>query len=70
MIAQRTKITRALLSVYDKTGIVEFARELQQRGVELVSSGGTAKAIADAGIPVTAVDDITGVPPDPRRTGW
>ncbi len=46
---------RALLSVYDKTGIVEFARELQQRGVELVSSGGTAKAIADA--------DITGVPP-------
>ena len=59
----RTKITRALLSVYDKTGIVEFARELQQRGVQLVSSGGTARAIADAGIPVTAVDDITGVPP-------
>jgi phosphoribosylaminoimidazolecarboxamide formyltransferase/IMP cyclohydrolase len=49
--------------VYDKTGIVEFARELDQRGVQLVSSGGTAKAIADAGIPVTAVDDITGVPP-------
>jgi phosphoribosylaminoimidazolecarboxamide formyltransferase/IMP cyclohydrolase len=59
----RTKITRALLSVYDKTGIVDFARELHQRGVELVSSGGTARAIADAGIPVTAVDDITGVPP-------
>jgi phosphoribosylaminoimidazolecarboxamide formyltransferase/IMP cyclohydrolase len=59
----RTKITRALLSVYDKTGVVELARELQRRGVELVSSGGTAKAIADAGIPVTAVDDITGVPP-------
>ena len=59
----RTKITRALLSVYDKTGIVEFAKELQHRGVTLVSSGGTAKAIADAGIPVTAVDDITGVPP-------
>ncbi len=59
----RTKITRALLSVYDKTGIVEFARELARRGVELVSSGGTAQAIADAGIPVTAVDDITGVPP-------
>src|SRR3954452_11881218 len=59
----RTKITRALLSVYDKTGIVEFARELHTRGIELVSSGGTAKAIADAGIPVTAVDDITGVPP-------
>jgi phosphoribosylaminoimidazolecarboxamide formyltransferase / IMP cyclohydrolase len=59
----RTKITRALLSVYDKTGIVEFARQLQQRGIELVSSGGTATAIAEAGIPVTAVDDITGVPP-------
>jgi len=59
----RTPINRALLSVYDKTGIVEFARELHDRGVQLVSSGGTAKAIADAGIPVTAVDDITGVPP-------
>jgi phosphoribosylaminoimidazolecarboxamide formyltransferase/IMP cyclohydrolase len=59
----RTKITRALLSVYDKTGIVEFARQLHQRGIELVSSGGTATAIAEAGIPVTAVDDITGVPP-------
>ena len=59
----RTKITRALLSVYDKTGVVEFARELDGRGVELVSSGGTAQAIADAGIPVTVVDDITGVPP-------
>jgi phosphoribosylaminoimidazolecarboxamide formyltransferase/IMP cyclohydrolase len=59
----RTKISRALLSVYDKTGVVELARELHHRGVELVSSGGTAKAISDAGIPVTAVDDITGVPP-------
>ena len=59
----RTKINRALLSVYDKTGIVDFARELQKRGVLLVSSGGTAKAIAEAGVPVTAVDDITGVPP-------
>ncbi len=59
----RTKITRALLSVYDKTGIVDLARELQRRGVELVSSGGTARVIADAGIPVVAVDDITGVPP-------
>jgi phosphoribosylaminoimidazolecarboxamide formyltransferase/IMP cyclohydrolase len=59
----RTKITRALLSVYDKNGIVDFARSLDARGVELVSSGGTARAIADAGIPVTAVDDVTGVPP-------
>ncbi len=59
----RTRITRALLSVYDKTGIVELAKDLHTRGVVLVSSGGTAKAIADAGIPVTAVDDVTGVPP-------
>ncbi len=53
---------RALLSVYDKTGIVEFARELHALDVALVSSGGTAKAIAEAGIPVTDVADITGVP--------
>jgi phosphoribosylaminoimidazolecarboxamide formyltransferase/IMP cyclohydrolase len=52
-----------LLSVYDKTGVVELARALHDRGVTLVSSGGTAKAIGDAGVPVTAVDDITGVPP-------
>jgi phosphoribosylaminoimidazolecarboxamide formyltransferase/IMP cyclohydrolase len=53
---------RALLSVYDKTGIVEFARALHELDVTLVSSGGTASAIADAGIPVTDVADITGVP--------
>jgi phosphoribosylaminoimidazolecarboxamide formyltransferase/IMP cyclohydrolase len=53
---------RALLSVYDKTGIVEFARALHDLGVDLVSSGGTASAIAEAGIPVTDVADITGVP--------
>ena len=53
---------RALLSVYDKTGIVEFARSLHELGVELVSSGGTASAIAEAGIPVTDVAEITGVP--------
>ena len=53
---------RALLSVYDKTGIVEFARSLHELGTELVSSGGTAAAIADAGIPVTDVAELTGVP--------
>ena len=53
---------RALLSVYDKTGIVELARSLVELGVDLVSSGGTARAIADAGVPVTDVADITGVP--------
>ena len=53
---------RALLSVYDKTGIVEFAQSLHELGVELVSSGGTAAAIAGAGIPVTDVAELTGVP--------
>ncbi len=53
---------RALLSVSDKTGIVDFARELVSLGFELVSTGGTHKAIADAGIPVTGVSDITGFP--------
>lgn len=53
---------RALLSVYDKTGIVEFARELHELGWDLVSSGGTARVIAEAGIPVTDVADLTGFP--------
>ncbi len=53
---------RALLSVYDKTGIAEFARELHDLGIDLVSSGGTAKVIADADIPVTDVADLTGFP--------
>jgi phosphoribosylaminoimidazolecarboxamide formyltransferase/IMP cyclohydrolase len=54
---------RALLSVYDKTGIVDLARRLHELGVELVSSGGTAAAIAEAGIPVLDVADFTGYPP-------
>ena len=53
---------RALLSVYDKTGIVELARRLAELGVELVSSGGTAAAIAGAGVPVIDVADFTGYP--------
>ena len=53
---------RALLSVSDKTGLVEFARSLSEAGVELVASGGTAKQIADAGLPVIAVEDLTGFP--------
>ena len=53
---------RALLSVYDKTGIVEFARGLRELGWSLVSSGGTARALADAGLAVSDVADITGVP--------
>src|SRR6478736_9648211 len=53
---------RALLSVSDKTGIVEFARGLAARGFELVSTGGTARTLADAGLAVTNVSDITGFP--------
>ena len=55
-------IKRALLSVSDKTGLIDFARALAQRGVALVSTGGTCKAIADAGIAVTDVSDVTGFP--------
>jgi phosphoribosylaminoimidazolecarboxamide formyltransferase/IMP cyclohydrolase len=53
---------RALLSVYDKTGIADVAKALHDLGWELVSSGGTARAIADAGVPVTDVADLTGTP--------
>ncbi|MDF2569907.1 MAG: purH, partial [Sporomusa sp.] len=53
------KIKRALLSVSDKTGIVEFAKALHTAGVELISTGGTMKAIKDAGIPVTYVSEVT-----------
>lgn len=55
-------IRRALLSVSDKTGIVEFATALNQQGVELLSTGGTAKLLADAGLAVTEVSDHTGHP--------
>ncbi|MGH9135947.1 MAG: bifunctional phosphoribosylaminoimidazolecarboxamide formyltransferase/IMP cyclohydrolase [Acidimicrobiales bacterium] len=53
---------RALLSVYDKAGIVELAKELQSLGFDLVSSGGTAAAIAGAGLPVTDTAELTGFP--------
>jgi len=53
---------RALLSVFDKAGLAELARGLQDLGFELVSSGGTAAAIADAGVQVTLLSDMTGVP--------
>ena len=56
------RITRALLSVSDKTGLIDFARALSSQGVELVSTGGTAKAIADAGLPVRDVSSLTGFP--------
>ena len=53
---------RAFLSVYDKTGVVELARGLHAAGWDLVSSGGTAKAIADADVPVTSTEEVTGYP--------
>jgi phosphoribosylaminoimidazolecarboxamide formyltransferase/IMP cyclohydrolase len=55
-------IRRALVSVYDKTGLVELAQGLVAAGVEIVSTGSTAKTIAAAGCPVTAVNDVTGFP--------
>ena len=59
--AQRP-VRRALLSVYDKTGLVELATALHAAGVELVSTGSTAATIAGAGVPVTKVEDLTGFP--------
>ncbi len=56
------KIERALLSVYDKKGLIEFGRALHERGVEILSTGGTAAALAEAGIPVKQVSTHTGSP--------
>src|SRR5512132_1653587 len=53
---------RALISVSDKTGLVEFARGLASRGFELVSTGGTAKALQQAGLAVLGISDVTGFP--------
>ena len=53
---------RALLSVSDKTGLIEFARALADRGVELLTTGGSKKLLSEAGIPVTEVADFTGFP--------
>ncbi|MGI8679857.1 MAG: bifunctional phosphoribosylaminoimidazolecarboxamide formyltransferase/IMP cyclohydrolase [Jatrophihabitans sp.] len=55
-------VRRALISVYDKTGLEDLARGLHAAGVEIVSTGSTAARIRDAGVPVTAVDDVTGFP--------
>jgi phosphoribosylaminoimidazolecarboxamide formyltransferase / IMP cyclohydrolase len=58
----RVSIARALISVSDKTGLVEFGRALAEMGVEILSTGGTAKALSDAGVPVVEVADRTGFP--------
>ncbi|MFZ0930562.1 MAG: IMP cyclohydrolase [Syntrophobacteraceae bacterium] len=55
-------VRRALLSVTDKTGLAEFGRGLQELGVQLLSTGGTAKALRDTGIEITEVSDYTGFP--------
>ncbi len=56
------RIRRAVLSVSDKTGIVDFAKGLAELGVELISTGGTAQALEAAGLEVRAIDDFTGFP--------
>ncbi|WP_028477626.1 bifunctional phosphoribosylaminoimidazolecarboxamide formyltransferase/IMP cyclohydrolase [Nocardia sp. CNY236] len=61
-MSERTAINKALVSVYDKTGLIELATGLHAAGIELVSTGSTAGKIADAGIPVTKVEDLTGFP--------
>jgi phosphoribosylaminoimidazolecarboxamide formyltransferase/IMP cyclohydrolase len=58
----KRRIARALLSVSDKTGLADFARALKRHGVEIVSTGGTAKLLRDAGIEVVDVAEITGMP--------
>ncbi|AOH35413.1 bifunctional phosphoribosylaminoimidazolecarboxamide formyltransferase/IMP cyclohydrolase [Luteimonas sp. JM171] len=62
MTADRLPVRRALLSVSDKTGLVELARALAARNIELLSTGGTAKAIRDAGLAVRDVSEVTGFP--------
>src|SRR5690242_1760299 len=62
MSSHPRRITRALLSVSDKTGLTAFATELAGYGVELVSTGGTAKSLKDAGLNVTDISDLTGFP--------
>src|SRR6201997_2363028 len=57
-----TKIQRAILSVTDKTGLVDFARQLSALGIELVSTGGTAKLLRDSGIIVKDISELTGFP--------
>src|ERR1044071_4248622 len=57
-----TKINRVVISVTDKTGIVDFARDLHNLGAEIVSTGSTARLIRDAGVPVKDVSEVTGFP--------
>ncbi len=58
----RRPIRRAMISVYDKTGLAELARGLHEAGVDIISTGSTAKTIAGVGIPVIPVEEVTGFP--------
>jgi len=60
--SERRPVRRALISVYDKAGLAELATELHALGVEIVSTGSTATRIADAGVPVIPVEQVTGFP--------
>ena len=60
--ADRRPIRRALLSVFDKSGIVDLARTLAEQGVEILSTGSTAARIREAGVAVTDVESVTGFP--------
>ena len=62
MTADRLPVRRALLSVSDKTGLIDLARALAAHGTELLSTGGTAKALRDAGLAVKDVSEATGFP--------
>ena len=62
MPTRKERVTRALISVSDKTGLVDFARALAERGVALVSTGGTHRALTEAGLAVQEVSDLTGFP--------
>ena len=61
-MSERTAIHRALVSTYDKTGLVELGKALEAKGVEIVSTGSTAATLADAGVTVTPVEHVTGFP--------
>jgi phosphoribosylaminoimidazolecarboxamide formyltransferase / IMP cyclohydrolase len=60
--SEDVQVARALLSVSDKTGVVEFARGLVELGIEIVSTGGTARELSEAGLEVRQISDLTGFP--------
>src|SRR5262245_65305286 len=62
MTERLRRVRRALLSVSDKSGLVEFARALADQSIELISTGGTRKALADAGLSVLDISELTGFP--------